>query len=143
MATRKKVKNAEGKVSKAKNEKEVKGMTKNEKEVKGMTKNEKEVKKVASKKDEGAKEAKKVTEQKDEGAKEAKKVTEQKVSKAERIRQLYLEGLNYYQISKVLGVRPQYARNVIVYAVESPSGYKKIKAEYEKRLKAKQAAAVK
>jgi len=69
-----------------------------------------------------------------------KEATKQKVSKAERIRRLYLEGLNYYQISKKLGVRPQYARNVIIYAVESPSGYKEIKTEFEKRQKAKQAA---
>jgi len=70
-----------------------------------------------------------------------KEATKQKVSKAEKIRQLYLEGLNYYQISKKLGVRPQYARNVIIYAVESPSSYKEIKAEYERRQKVKQATA--
>jgi len=68
--------------------------------------------------------------------------TKQKASKAEKIRQLYLKGLNYYQISKKLGVRPQYARNVIIYAIESPSGHKDIKAEYERRQKVKQAAMV-
>jgi len=89
--------------------------------------NEKEVKNMKAEK-----EVKGVTENK-------KEATKQKASKAERIRQLYLEGLNYYQISKKLGVRPQYARNVIVYAVESPSSYKEIKAEYERRQKVKQA----
>jgi len=117
-------------------------MAKNEKktgkEVKEMVKEEKKVKDVVVQKVNGE-EVKEVNSQKDEG----KKVTEQKVSKAERIRQLYLEGLNYYQISKKLGIRPQYARNVIVYAVEAPSGYKEIKTEYGKRLKAKQATAAK
>jgi len=86
---------------------------------------------------------KEVNEKEVKGMTENKKeATKQEVSKAERIRQLYLEGLNYYQISKKLGVRPQYARNVIVYAIESLSSYKEIKAEHEKRLKAKQTATV-
>lgn len=64
-----------------------------------------------------------------------------KDSKAEKIRQLYLQGLNYYQIAKQLGLRAQYARNVIIQAVEAPSGYREIKEEYKRRLAAKQSKA--
>lgn len=86
------------------------------------------------------KEVKAVTQEAKE--KEAKAVAQEvkKESKAEKIRKLYLEGVTYYGIAKQLGLRAQYVRNVILNAVESPSGYKDIKAEYERRLKAKQAA---
>ena len=63
---------------------------------------------------------------------------EQKTSKAQKIRELYLQGLSYYAIAKQLGIRPQYSRNIILNAVEAASGHKDIKAEFERRKKAKQ-----
>lgn len=37
-----------------------------------------------------------------------------------RIRALFASGHNYSQISKILGIRPQHARNVVLTPVKNP-----------------------
>lgn len=41
-------------------------------------------------------------------------------NKSAKIRALFAAGHNYSQISKILGIRPQHARNVVLTPVKNP-----------------------